>query len=313
MNLKVSPSKKGIHQLRIMKPIARKAVWITSSFFILLILGWMVFFNLSDHDKTFGATTVNEHAASGNQKSNDLTYENLSASGDHQASETQQPTTAESSSGNDPLVHHSTMKASDHQGGDPNNSTSANELLNFKATYNDDHVELSWMAVSETHDGFMIERSVDGEHFEEIFCKEVVEEGKGNDASNYSATDESPLNEIFYYRVKHIHNDGHASYSIAKKISLQPAVDDITALKISSAGPNPFHDKLSVSFSQKVAFEVDFEIINVSGHAVFIDVINAHEGMNHYDFVDQVGLPKGTYFMTLLYNHRKQVRKIIKN
>ena len=89
--------------------------------------------------------------------------------------------------------------------------------------------------------------------------------------------------------------------------------NDITELKILSFGPNPFKEKISLTFSQHLAFDVDFEIINSSGQAVFIDIINAHAGLNQYDFTDRMGLPNGTYYMTLLYNHKKQVKKLIKN
>ena len=98
-----------------------------------------------------------------------------------------------------------------------------------------------------------------------------------------------------------------------KRTNGKLSINELMELKIVSFGPNPFKDKLSVAFLLQVDFDVDFEILNSSGQAVFIDVINAHKGLNQYDFTDRKGLPSGTYYLTLLYNHKTLVKKLIKN
>jgi hypothetical protein len=85
------------------------------------------------------------------------------------------------------------------------------------------------------------------------------------------------------------------------------------ALKIISTAPNPFHEKFTLSFMLKTAATVDFQLINSSGQTVFKDVIHTNDGMNQYDFSDEKGLPQGIYFITLLYNDKKAIHKIIKN
>ena len=312
--MKESRSKKGMHLLRQVKPSMRKAIWIFSSMLAVFTLVLMIFFHLYESDKTYADTeTQNQPVAPGNQKATALSYENLSGNTGHptqlvmshyhdintdgKADETKKPET--------------TIRTQSETGKD-DSKTVSDDVINFKAAFNNQQVNFSWTTAPEINHGiFTIERSFDGEHFEEIICKpELVNSAAG---SVYSATEEHLVYETSYYRLKYSQQDGHIMYSASRKVTNHTEVSDITELNIVSFGPNPFTDKLRVTFTQQVAFEVDFELINSAGSAVFIDIINAHEGTNQYEFTDQKRLPNGTYYMSLLYNHKKQVRKIIKN
>lgn len=228
MKLNMHNSKKGNRLLRNMKPTVRRAVWISSSMMLMLALGLMLYFNLSDSPETVAAATIDEQCIT-YEKTNHagMTSESSPCIGDQPV-----PVETKQNEASEDIRIAAESNVQDHITSEPiSSNTEAEELTNFKTP-----------------------------------------------------------------------KDGNRAVA-----------NDITELNIVSFGPNPFKEKLSLTFNQQVDFDVDFEIINSSGMAVFIDIINAHAGLNHYEFTDRMGLPPGTYYMTLLYNHKKQVKKLIKN
>ena len=228
MKLNMRNSKKGNQLLRNLKPTARRVVWISSSMILMLTLGLILTFNLSDSPETIAAASIDEQC---------ITYEKTNHAG----------MTSESKpcAGNQPAPD--------------------------ETKHNEPSEEAKIAAESNVQD--------------HITTEPISSNSEAEELKNFK----TPLNRN------------------------RTDANDITELNIVSFGPNPFKEKLSLTFNQQVDFDVDFEIINASGMAVFIDIINAHAGLNHCEFTDRMGLPPGTYYMTLLYNHKKQVKKLIKN
>lgn len=86
------------------------------------------------------------------------------------------------------------------------------ELSSFQGTLQDDAVELQWITASEiNNEKFIIERSFDLVHFEEI----GQQSGQGNSyaATEYYHTDRRPAPGRNYYRLKQIDFDGAFTYS----------------------------------------------------------------------------------------------------
>ncbi len=189
------------------------------------------------------------------------------------------------------------------------------ELIYFKAKLNSEkQVDLTWATASEiNNDHFTVERSSDGSQFEELLRKPGA--GNSTNTLHYSDVDESPLNGYSYYRLKQTDYDGRYTYSEIQTVKQKASGDDPdeSELKITSVFPNPFNEKFTVSFMLKTSALVEIQLYNSSGQMVFKDKVNSNDGMNQYDFVDQMGLTKGMYFLNLIYNDQKQVQKIIKN
>lgn len=185
------------------------------------------------------------------------------------------------------------------------------ELVYFKAVLNDGQVNLSWATASElNNDYFTVERSGDGIHFEEVLRKN----GAGNSTNTlyYNDKDENPLKRYSYYRLKQTDYDGHFTYSEIETIKNKANSEEESSMKITSVSPNPFIEKFTVSFLLKTASVVEFQLYNSSGQVVYKSVINTNDGMNQYDYVDELGLPPGMYIMNLIYNDQKVTQKIIK-
>jgi uncharacterized repeat protein (TIGR03803 family) len=126
----------------------------------------------------------------------------------------------------------------------------------FTARKKEQSVLLEWKTAQEQNaDQFIIERSGTGSQFQSIGA--VTATGNTSSGSRYSFTDNDPLDNISYYRLKQTDKDGKFSYS---KILL---VNFERAARITFS-PNPAQDNLTVKLpaGQKVKA---ITIVDVSG------------------------------------------------
>ena len=184
-------------------------------------------------------------------------------------------------------------------------------LIYFNAKLNGERVDLSWATATElNNDHFTVERSSEGTRFNKILEKP----GAGNSTVTryYSDVDKNPLSGYSYYRLKQTDYDGHFTYSDIKTVKNKSGPGEELQLEVSSIAPNPFSEGFKIAFTLKTAGVVNFQLINSSGQVVVKDVIQAGEGMNHYEFTDQRNLDKGLYFVNLIYNEAAITKKVIK-
>jgi hypothetical protein len=94
------------------------------------------------------------------------------------------------------------------------------EFSKFDVFSNRDKVELSWETMVEVNnDGFVIERSIDGESWTEIgFIKGA---GTTSEINRYSFSDEYATHNLLYYRLKQLDYSGSFSYSEIKEIRFE--------------------------------------------------------------------------------------------
>lgn len=115
---------------------------------------------------------------------------------------------------------------------------------------------LTWITASELNNaGFEIERSMDGENFEQIaFVK-----GNGTTAlaNKYEYIDYGASNA--YYRLKQVDYDGQFDYSSVIKVG-----EDI-ALQV-AVSPNPFTDMINVTSNELIE---SIEVMDVTGKVYF--------------------------------------------
>ncbi|CAN5681924.1 hypothetical protein BH11BAC1_BH11BAC1_21530 [soil metagenome] len=188
------------------------------------------------------------------------------------------------------------------------------KLVYFKAKLNEGVVKFDWATAAEINNNFFtIERSEDGENFLPVLHKQ----GAGNSTTNlyYNAADQSPLTGYSYYRLKQTDYDGHYSYSEIQTIKNgsgdKPETDMTMAIK--SVYPNPFITSFKLNFMIKSSVLVDFTLMNTSGQIVAKTKIQADEGYNTYEFLDDKNLEKGIYFAMISHGDEKQIQKIVKN
>lgn len=135
------------------------------------------------------------------------------------------------------------------------------ELSLFTVIKQNDHSLLQWQTQSEVNfNSFIIEKSFDGERFEQIETQKA--NGAVNAASSYKYLDPTNLAEIQYYRLKLLDNDGSYSYS-----NIVSIVGEIK--KEISIFPNPVRDNINIYFPKDVLGEVMEEIFDFSGKLVY--------------------------------------------
>jgi hypothetical protein len=186
------------------------------------------------------------------------------------------------------------------------------KLTAFNAKLSNGAVNLDWITAGEVNNNFFtIERSSDGENFEALMQKN----GAGNSTVNryYTATDESPLEGFSYYRLKQTDYDGHYTYSDIETIRNGKEMEPSHSMEIKTMAPNPFTQSFKLSYISKSETTVDISLMSMSGQLVIQEKVKAEAGYNTWEFKDQYSLQSGIYFVTLAYNNKKVIGKILKN
>lgn len=76
--------------------------------------------------------------------------------------------------------------------------------------------------------------------------------------------------------------------------------------------PNPAKDQLSVRYESTSSEEVQFQIIDVQGKAVYQQILCSQTGLN-YSTISVVQLKKGLYLCRLINGNKLETGKFIKN
>jgi hypothetical protein len=151
------------------------------------------------------------------------------------------------------------------------------ELLSFSGKNSGKENHLEWTTASEiNNDFFSVEKSMDGIHFDRI----ATVDGAGSSTSlhTYYYTDSflSSLSALYYYRLRQTDYNGNSEYS------------DIILVRAAFQNklPAPHFDPLSHILSVETYFEEDgeyfFNIVDVSGNAIFHNVQKATKGKNTF-------------------------------
>jgi hypothetical protein len=185
------------------------------------------------------------------------------------------------------------------------NNTSTNSALPISLMYftpkaKSDRVELEWVTASEVNnDYFVIERSQDGEHFEEI----LRHSGSGNSttAITYTDIDNSPHKGINYYRLKQVDYDGKFEYFPVKAVRFGKG-DGRSQVGIEDSWPNPFTSVFNVRYQVEESGPVGVVIISTTGQVVYSTTVHAEPGLNTFSFDQASELTAGLYVLSLTRN-----------
>lgn len=165
------------------------------------------------------------------------------------------------------------------------------ELLSFNATQNKTAVDIAWKTATEiNNDFFTVERSKDGNAFEEI--GNISGAGNSNIILEYSFTDINPYNGISYYRLKQTDFNGEFSYSQSVAIRI-----------VKNVGPlNVYYNHLDgncfVNFTGNEDGIYNFLIFDSQGRIVKSEEISLQNGANSFK-LNFVLLAKGIYIIEL--------------
>ncbi len=153
---------------------------------------------------------------------------------------------------------------------------------------------LNWITASELNNaGFEVERSIDGENFEQIAF--VKGNGTTGLVSKYEYIDYGTSNA--YYRLKQIDFDGVFAYSQVIKLSTDMALEV-------AVSPNPFTDEVMVSSKENIDA---IEVVDVAGRSCFVATPNS---LNYTVTLDN--LQNGVYFIHIKSGEQTTNKWIVK-
>lgn len=161
------------------------------------------------------------------------------------------------------------------------------ELIDFSAKKTDkSDIQVTWKTATEiNNDYFLLERSSDGERFEEI----AKIKGQGTIYTNYSYQflDNAPINGINYYRLKQVDLDGQFAYSeiISEKIGSQTTI---------SVRPNLVKNEMTVELDEISKTDILLEIYDLQGRLVLTNQIEQGATAINLELIE---LPQGTYVL----------------
>ncbi len=164
-------------------------------------------------------------------------------------------------------------------------------LLSFTATQQQSTNLLQWKTTNEINvDRFDIQRSANGKDFTTI----------GNvraGLNNYYFTDEQPIANTNYYRLKMIDKDGRYSFSPVRMVSVSNDV-------VFSIYPNPASDKLHVQIISKKKSLAQIEVLTLDGKIISTTNWDINEGTS-IKTLSTAALHSGSYLLKITTNNKK--------
>ena len=173
-------------------------------------------------------------------------------------------------------------------------------LINLSAAKQNNNVFIQWTTVIEmNNDGFSIERSEDGAHFNAIGW--VKGQNKGSVTSNYSYTDNQPASGRNYYRIRQVDVDGRSTYTTVISVNNN---NNSSAAGV-KAYPVPVKDHLIIEYKGTANEKITVSIFNAAGQAVYNNSVNIATGEQTMVINRTTGMTAGTYFLAIISNGNK--------
>jgi len=158
-------------------------------------------------------------------------------------------------------------------------------LLSFRASAIDDNVLISWETASEmNNDYFIIERSLDGEKFDEIAS--IEGSGNSNILLSYEFVDKQKLNGVVYYRLTQFDYDGKSTVFNMISINLDNIDKTIETV---------FVDNKSLSIDLNISTKASVSLVDANGKVSQMAILPSEGGRNVK--FDMNTLSKGVYFI----------------
>jgi hypothetical protein len=176
-------------------------------------------------------------------------------------------------------------------------------ILSFKGNLNNNNsILLNWNTSSENSSKyFEIRKSSDGTNFYPIGTINAA--GNSSSLRNYKFTD-SHVNEVNYYRLKMIDDDGRFTYSSTILIK-NPKVSQKVWV-----GNNPFHDIINIRLAKNSQHNIKVELMNMQGAKVYYkEYGNSNEILIN---LSGTRLSSGVYLLKTMVDGETYLNKVVK-
>lgn len=184
----------------------------------------------------------------------------------------------------------------------------------FKGEVTDNNeILLEWETYSEKNNAFFTIEKRTGET--DFITLDTIEgAGNSNLRSKYQFLDKSLITEASYYRLKQTDFDGNIEsfniIHIAAKDFQNPL--NANAIKINQAGPNPFSESFTISYTSSEKDKVEINISSIEGEIVHREILETSQGENRYTFNNTKQIASGLYVVTLVNSGKSDFVKMIK-
>ena len=180
------------------------------------------------------------------------------------------------------------------------------ELLSFEGEVLAEGNHLQWITATEIdNDFFTLERSADGQDFEEIAF--VKSQGNSVNVQSYEFLDRTAPKGTSYYRLRQ--TDFNGLSTVSHVVALQRGE---SGFEIVQVYPNPAKSKLHLTFTLTSSHpNVEISVYNMSGQQLQFFTQEGKAGINHVE-MDVSDFPAGAYLVHLSNGSSVQVQKFIK-
>lgn len=169
------------------------------------------------------------------------------------------------------------------------------ELVHFSGMRKDREVVLNWTTATELENNyFAVERSSGGQEWQAFDI--VFGSGTTTSPTEYSSTDSAPFEDITYYRLRQVDNDGSVNFSDVI------AVDSEQTMTL-EIFPNP--GKTFVTVRSERNYE-QLIVTDINGKEI-LSMHNLNEDQTNLDVADW---KNGMYYVTLLSNFGTQTERL---
>ncbi|HTL81232.1 MAG TPA: T9SS type A sorting domain-containing protein [Bacteroidia bacterium] len=171
------------------------------------------------------------------------------------------------------------------------------EMLNYSGSYDNiaKGVDLNWTTATENNnDHFVIERTMDGQHYEYVGTVATLAPG-GNSTSqlDYHFFDNSAPSGTVYYRLTQYNASGAVNF--VGVTAVEVASESFNGLSVL---PNPAATECNISFSSPVEKDYVLNVIDHTGRVVRSQTVHAADGNNSFK-VEIGDLAQGMYLIQL--------------
>ena len=165
-------------------------------------------------------------------------------------------------------------------------------LLSFTGNWENEKLKLSWVTEAENNvNRYELEKSGTSNNFSKIAGTAAT--GNNNGLKQfYSYTDASPFFPETRYRLKMVDEDGHYKYSPVITFKNKNPHHIIVS-------PNPFSDKINISYDSKINSALEVTITSISGKTLRTEVFVLNKGTNLLSIKNTESLSAGIYFIKL--------------
>jgi hypothetical protein len=178
-------------------------------------------------------------------------------------------------------------------------------FLSFTAQPANGNVVLNWVVESQTATGYIVERSFDGNNFDNIST--LSPEASNNPTSSYTYTDQNATSPtgVLYYRIKEEDVTGQEYYSsiVAVKTSSPAAAAGIY--------PNPARESFTLTFTSTTSGPINLRLFDLGGRLVLNRPFQAATGVNAVTVGGLGSLTEGMYLLQWSDGSKSWTTKVI--